>query len=241
MNQVIIGSTAMQHWFKDFDREPSDLDIAVDEEYKGEKANKVEYLYNPHIKYGLGVYAAPEVLLSIKISHLFWEYGWDKHMWDVQFMLDKGIEPDYNLIDKLIPFWEEYLPKVHRSNLESSKEDFFSNSVNNGVDEHDELHHKLVEVPAFTKILKDGCEVELDFNKWDALSEQEKRDVVNEETFVMAFERYDGKIHIVKGFRRQLRDNIIKHFPKPIAMYAIKNYKTFLHPPKEYIGKLTRK
>lgn len=155
-------------------------------------------------------------------------------MWDVQFLLDKGIKPNYDLVDKLISFWEDYLPKIRRSVLEMSKEDFFNNSVNKDVDEHDNLHKQLVEIPAYTKILKDGCEVELDFDKWYNLSEQEKRDVVNEETYVMTFERYNGKMNLIRGFRRQLKDNIMKHFPKPIAFYAIENFKSFQNPPKEY-------
>lgn len=231
MIKTIIGSTAIKHWFSDFNRIPKDLDYAVDEEYKGEKIHGIEYLYNPHLNFN-EAYASPETLLSIKISHLFWDTNWDKHMWDVQFLLDKGIKSNYDLIDKLISFWEDYLPKIRRSILEMSKEDFFNNSVNK--DEHDNLHKQLVEIPAYTKILKDGCEVELDFDKWNNLSEQEKRDVVNEETYVMAFERYNGKLNIVRGFRRQLKDNIMKHFPKPIAFYAIENFKSFQNPPKEY-------
>lgn len=233
MEQTIIGSTAIKHWFPHFNRIPKDLDYAVDEDYSGKKVQDVEYLYNPHLDFSQ-VYATPETLLSLKISHLFWETNWDKHMWDTQFLLKEGVKPDYSLINTLIPFWEEYLPKIRRSVLEMSKEVFFNNNVNKDVDEHDNLHRQLVEVPAYTKILKDGCDVELDFSKWEKLSEQEKRDVVNEETYVMAFERYEGKIDLVRGFRRQLKSNIMKHFPKPIAFYAIENFTSFQNPPKEY-------
>lgn len=72
MRKTIIGSTAIKHWFYDFNRIPKDLDYAVDEEYKGEKIHGIEYLYNPHLNFN-EAYASPETLLSIKISHLFWD------------------------------------------------------------------------------------------------------------------------------------------------------------------------
>lgn len=244
MEKLIIGSTAMKYWFGDeFDREPKDLDYAVSEEYKGEKIKNTEFLYNPILDYSRScevLYIDPQTLLNLKISHLFWDNSWDKHMWDAQFLLKKGFTIDVEFVNKLTKFWDGWLPKIRRSELSQGKEDFFTNAVNQDKNEHDLLHTMLVETPAYTKLLKDECEVELDESKWWKLSEQEKRDVVNEETWVMAFERYDGKLHYVRGFRRQLKDNIIKHFPQYIALFAIENYVSLLNPPKEYIGKLKR-
>ncbi len=242
MKKLIIGSRALKVYYTDFNREPKDLDYAVDIDVKsGEK--DIEYLYNPVIfKYAKDsdYYCPPQLLLNLKISHLFWNINWDKHMWDIQFLLKKGNVIEPHIIQDFRTFWEEYLPKIHRSDLRMTKEDFFTNAVNKDSNEHDLLHEKLAEHPAYKKILKDGCEVELDEVKWDKLSFEEKCDVVYEETSVMAFERYSPKLYWKKAYNRQLKDNIIKHFPFYIALFAIENYILLSTTNKNYQLKLLK-
>jgi hypothetical protein len=76
----------------------------------------------------------------------------------------------------------------------------------------------------YTLLLKDDAEVELDENKWYNLSYEDKTKVVYEETAVMAWERYKNN-HWREAYKLQLKDNIIKHFPPYIAMFAIENYR----------------
>lgn len=231
MKQLIIGSTALKYWFpKDYPREPKDFDIAV-ESFDGLKEDPdVEYLVNPVIlKYQPLGYINPAYLLTLKMSHLFWDINWKKHMYDVQFLLDKGYRYDENILNELIEYWEETKPKIRRSNLSMSAKDFFDNAVNKDDQEHDALHALLNPVPMYTKILKDGCEVELDEEKWKNLSFEEKCDVVFEETAVMAYERFPDKNYSI-GYKKQLKANIIRHFPKYIAIFAIVNYKKVLKP-----------
>ena len=228
MQKTLIGSKALLHWYPDLGREPSDTDYAVSEEVII-KTIGVEYLYNPIFKQFNNSIATPEQLLALKVSHLFWETNWDKHMWDVQFLLTKGNKLNLELYRQFREFFEDFLPKVRRSALNQTKEEFFTNAVNEDVDEHDKLHLLLADVPAYTKILKDGCEVEVDFDKFENLSFEEKLDVVIEETCVMGTERYSGKIPWYKAYGIQLKQNIIKHFPEPIALFAIHNYKQLLN------------
>lgn len=233
MNKTLIGSRALKHWYPDLNREPKDIDYAVSLDKVPSETllcgNKVENLYNPVFdKFEDNNIATPEQLLALKVSHLFWDTNWDKHMYDVQFLLDKGISFNLELYKEFREFFEGYLPKVRRSELEQTKEDFFTNSVNNDVDEHDKLHLLLAEVPAYTKILKDGQEVEVDFDKFEFLTFEEKMDVVIEENLVMNFERYSGKIPWYSAYHIQLKQNIMKHYPEPIALFAVFNYKEFL-------------
>lgn len=240
MKKIIIGSSAIQHWYPDFNRTPKDLDYAVNEDVKSGTPN-IEYLYNPIIFKYLkpeSIYCNSLILLNLKISHLFWDINWDKHMWDTQFLLKKGNYILPTVISEFREFWEEYLPKIHRSNLQMTKDEFFTNAVNKDVNEHDNLHAKLVDNPAYKKILKDGCDVELDEYKWELLSFDEKCDVVYEETSVMAFERYNPKMYWKRAFNRQLKDNIIKHFPFYIALFAIENYIQLSNPQLNYQLKL---
>lgn len=225
---IIIGSVAIKHWYPDFNRVPKDIDFAVDSKRSSGK-REVEYLYNPVICerfLGEEVLDA-NALLTLKMSHLFWDINWDKHMFDVQFLLGKGCTFDLELLGELRKFWENYLPRVRRSRLETTKEEFFTNSVNDGVDEHDNLHKLLAEIPAYTKILRG--EVEVCPQKFKKLTFKEKCEVVQEEAMVMAFERYLD-IYYKASYKRQLKDNIIKHYPEFIALFAIENYRELLTP-----------
>lgn len=163
MNKLIIGSTAIKHYFPDFPRTPKDLDYVVENKAKFKRTEGIEYLDNPVIlKHQSEGYLSPELMISLKVSHLLWDVNWEKHMFDLQFLLKKGYKWDLDLVRELRVYWNETLPKIRRSKLEQSKEEFFTNAVNMDTHEHDFLHTILAEIPAYTKILKDGCEVELD-------------------------------------------------------------------------------
>lgn len=238
---LIIGSTAIKHYFKDFPREPKDLDVAVISKrgLEGNRVNSTEFLENPIIlKHQDSGYLKPDLMLTLKMSHLFWDINWDKHLYDCQFLFDKGCTYDLKLLQELRCYWDTVHPKIRRSNLEQDKGDFFTNSVNKDTDEHDYLHTLLVDRPAYTKILKDNAEVELDENKWSNLTFEEKCDVVIEEAMVMAFERYSGKLNFIKAYNRQLKDNIKKHYPEFIALFAIENYITLEKPMFNYFNKI---
>ncbi len=233
-----IGSSAIKHYFPDFNREPKDIDFAV---YKkdglrqpSDSLKKVEYLENPIIlKYQKEGYCNPDLLLTLKLSHMFWDNMWDKHMFDIQFLFKKGCRYNLNILNELRELWDEVLPKVRRSKLEQTKEDFFTNAVNEDVDQHDILHTYINPIPMFTLLLKDGSEVELDENKWDEMSFENKLEVVREETYVMAWERYKD-IDYRLAFKIQLKQNIQKHFPQYIALFAIENYIQLERPKIKY-------
>src|SRR5690606_27004279 len=128
------------HHFPDLGRVPKDTDYATKTEERSEE-NGVELLYNPEFDYNLDrEVATPEELMTLKLSHLFWDKDFDKHMWDYHFLKGKGIKVNLELYRRFRAFFEDYLPKVRRSNLELSKDEFFTNSVNEDVDEHDKLH-----------------------------------------------------------------------------------------------------
>lgn len=231
MEKLIIGSTAIKYHFPEFPRKPKDLDYVVEDRSKFKREVGVEYLENPIIlKCQKEGHLSPELLTSLKVSHLLWDINWEKHMFDLQFLLKKGFTWDLKLVRELREYWEDVLPKVKRSKLEQSKEEFFTNSINEDSNEHDYLHTLIAEIPAYTKILKDDCEVELDENKWNALSFSEKCDVVQEEAYVMAFERYK-EMDYRSAYKRQLIQNIQKHYPEFIQLFAIENY-TQLEKPK---------
>ena len=164
---LIIGSTAIKNYFPDFNRTPKDLDYAVEDSTEFRNANGVEYLSNPIIlKHQKEGFLSPDLMLSLKISHLFHDINWYKHIYDVQFLLSKGIKYNKELINELIPFWNSTHKKIRKSNLMLTKKDFFDNAVNEDTEQHDFLHTLINPIPMYTLLLKDDAEVELDESKW---------------------------------------------------------------------------
>lgn len=229
--KILTGSSVLKQHFPNF-REPKDKDFFVQDSILKSEERGVEFLYNPIIfKYPMlerDGELTLQGLFNVKISHLRFDINWNKHIFDVQFMLENcpnDCKIDENFQKEQFNFWEEYLPKVRRSKLEQEKEEFFNNTINEDVNQHDFLHTLIADPPAYTKLLKDGASVELDENKWHNLCNEDKDRVVLEEAVVMISERFREGDLIPSAFRRQLKENIIKHYPSYISIYAILNHK----------------
>lgn len=241
MRKIIIGSTAIKHWFPDFPRNPKDLDIAVIDSGEWPKEKGVEYLENKELFWKqwlcLEEYLIPNALLTLKISHLIgWDINWEKHMFDVQFLLKKGCILYPSLFNDLYKLWEEVHGKNKRSDLDMTADEFFDNAVKFPIP-HDELHYILKDTPTFTKVLKDGAEVEVDENKFRTLSFEDKCSLVTEEVMVMALERYES-LGFQRAYSKMLKKFILYHAPIWEALFIIENY-IELHKPKfDYFKKI---
>lgn len=224
--ELIVGSTALKHHFPDFNRVPKDLDIMVPDASIYKSSPEVEYLENPlifnHVKEGQK-YIDPDLLLTLKMSHLFFDIRWDKHMWDVQFLLEQGCKYDINIMMGQFEYWAGFQKRYKRSDLEMTKEKFFTNAVNYDEHEHDYLHTLITPTPAYQKILVDGEDVEISEDKFNALSFEEQLDVVREEVYVMAYERYKDK-HFLVAYSKMLKKFIRQHAPVWMFPFVVENY-----------------
>jgi hypothetical protein len=229
---IIIGSTAIKYFYPDFPREPKDFDVILESKdenikpYLGENFNKkIEILENPIILeyYKGNGFLPPNLLCTLKASHLCWNINWEKHMFDLQFLLKKGNKIDFELFKQLYDYWNTVHSKNKRSDLKMSKQDFFDNSVNYNENEHDFIHTILNPIPIYTKCLKDGCEVELDENKFHALSHEDKLEFVREEIYVMSFERYK-ELGYKHAYNKMLKKFIISHAPFFSIIFILENY-----------------
>lgn len=236
MNEILIGSKAIKHWFPDFPREPNDTDILISEDIKFNKVLKVEYLYNPCFNNYESDVLLPNDLYTLKISHLFWNINWEKHMFDVQFLKEKGCVLDRGLFNRLYEYWNKYHGKNKRSDLKMTAEDFFDNALDT-EHEHDFVHTILNPIPTYTKILKDGAEVEVDEEKFNNLSFEDKCSLAQEEVMVMAWERYPEMDYRV-AYGRMLKKFIISHAPIWEAIFIIENYKRLHKPQFNYFKKI---
>lgn len=223
----LIGSSAIKHHFSDFPREPKDVDYATDLDRNNERG--VEYLYNPVIGSMEGI-ASPDLLYTLKASHVVgWDINWEKHMFDIQFLVSKGAKLDVELFHRLYNFWNIYHLNNKRSDLDMTAEEFFDNAVKSDHG-HDYLHTLLTPNPTYNLVLKDGAEVDVCENKFNTLTFEQKCDLVTEEVMVMAYERYK-KAGFMHAYSRMLKKFILNHAPIWEALFIIENYKA-LHKPK---------
>lgn len=243
---ILIGSSAIKFWYPDFKREPKDLDFIVGEgEIVPPKGENVEYLKNPIFsnkwKYKDSKTMYPDDLCTLKASHLMWDINWEKHMFDLQFLLKKGNKIESDLFWDLYDYWNEYHEKNKRSDLKMSKEDFFDNAINYNVMQHDDLHLIINPTPIYTKVLKDGCEVELDESKFFNLSFEEKLEFVREEVMVMAWERFKN-LDYRTAYNKMLKKFIISHAPKFSLIFILENYiELHKHPKFNFINIINNK
>lgn len=230
---VIIGSTAIKHHFSDFNRAPKDLDYAVSSPIK--KENGTEFLINPILcEVQNEGYLIPDLLYTLKISHLFWDINWSKHMYDVQFLKSKGCKLNKDLFYKLYDYWGVLHGKNKRSDLKMSSEDFFDNAIKSKY-EHDYLHTLIKNPPTFKKILIG--EVEVSEEKFNNLSFEEKKELVVEEVMIMAYERYYN-LDYRSAYSKMLKKFIISHAPMWEALFIIENYIELHKPNFNYINKI---
>ena len=238
---ILVGSKAIKHWFPDFKRQPADTDWIVFEHKAMEIVNgtKTEYLYNPVFKDYKEAILDPDSLYTLKVSHLFWNINWEKHIFDAQFLQDKGCELNISLFWELYNFWSEYHPKIRRSNLDMTSSEFFNNALPKEWS-HDWLHTLINPIPIYTKILKEGAEVDVCETKFNKLSFEDKLELVREEVYVMAWERFKNMDYRV-AYNRMLKKFIISHAPVWEALFIIQNHKILHKPQYNYIEKINTK
>jgi len=240
--QVIIGSHAMRHHFPDFPRDPKDLDIAVEDSQEFKSSKGLEYLHNPLLFKWVpegSKYISSDLLLSLKMSHLFFDINWDKHMWDVQFLLKKGCQYNMDIIEELYTFWKEFHPRHRRSNLNMSKEDFFTNNINYNDGEHDNLHTFINPDPLYKRILVDGEEVTTCPKKFELLPHEDRMELVREEVYVMAWERFRDK-HFMVANSKMLKKFIMQHAPLWMFPFAVENYIVLNRANRDFISQINR-
>ena len=235
-----IGSSAIKHWFQDFPREPKDIDYAIQFKIKSPEKG-IEYIYNPIIpKYNIrnDMYCSPDHLYTLKLSHLFWDINWDKHMFDLQFLKNKGCKLVPNLFNELYEFWNQYHGERKTSDLTMSPDQFFNNAINYNLD-HDKIHEIINPNPLYKKILVGDGTVNTSEDKWNLLTNEEKQDLIREETMVMSYERLAGRDYRT-AYKWQMKQLILKHLPIWQAIFAIENYPVIYLPKFNYKEKIEK-
>jgi hypothetical protein len=173
------------------------------------------------------------------MSHLFWDIFWEKNEWDATFLRKKGCKLIRPLFDELYAYWNVVHGANKRSNLKMNAEDFFDNAVGYPVP-HDDLHEMVIthphfkgqKEPTYKKILKDGEDVDVCMDKFAALTEEEKYNVVMEEVMVMSHERANNRDY------RPVYFWMLKKF---IISHAKLDYPELVRPKFNYIEYLNER
>ena len=204
MTSIIIGSTAMRHWFSDF-REPRDLDLIEKESEYSHKQNgqivechAIPFIeeFDTHVEDG---FLTPKGLLTLKMSHACWPIKTTKTLSDIEFLQRKGIRDyDHELLNKLRKHWDV----VHGKRpvfLKMKNEEFFTKYVKRKIP-HDELHLMLAfgDRPLNERIRPNLESPACSYLMFSELTEDEKFKCAQEEIMVIAVERFG----INKSFRR---------------------------------------
>lgn len=203
---IIIGTKALSYYGNTI-RDPIDTDIMVPQgsvkKYQGKGfdiipvSQSVYNLLNSYLPfkdelYKRVPYATPDMVYTIKCSHLGWSnVSWQKHKQDILLLKKqdcKLIKPLYNA---LVNWWTESLGDKSFLSLDKSKEKFFTDFVEYEYD-HDLLHELITHPlpPTYTKCLKDGEEVLIDKLKFDKLPFSEQVSMFREEITAIALERW---------------------------------------------------
>lgn len=238
---MIIGSTAMKFWFPEV-REPGDFDQFSPEPSSG--ANGDNFWHDTFPSTWLDdCMATPDELLTIKISHSFWEINktWDKHAADILFLRQKGARFLPEVHDVLYPVWLNLHGKK-KTNLNQNKDNFFTDGVTRKYD-HDSIHDSVAygERPLYESILKDGSEVLTDWDKFMAMDHDTQMRLMREEIYATALERIciprDYKGSPGAAYHWALRRTATSLFKGKWALMLMRNYHHLYKPDMDYVGR----
>jgi len=238
MTTIIVGTTALKHHGVHL-REPLDVDVWMQEghTYLGTRMADTHWLPKEILDLvptDIKGYATPDAVYTIKCSHANWDIKWEKTISDILVLKQKySCRSLDNLYEALYKYWKGVHNDKSHLSLAKPKGEFFDDFVTYKYD-HDYLHTLAAydEKPLYTRCLKDGQDVFLDRDKFEALSFEDKVKLFREEMYVITLERY----LIPSGFKMSLPEAWAKGRKKVItslmknwaAKFIILNIEQFL-------------
>lgn len=227
---VIIGSEVIRNNFSDFKRKKGDIDYLV-EKVTGKSNREVEYHSIPPLWNNLKddqMCLTLNQLFTLKVSHSYWNIHWEKTMFDISYLSDKGCILDEKLHDELYEYWKS-IHGIKKVNLNKHTEEFFNDAVERKFN-HDELH-KIVsyyEEPLFKRILVEEDKTLVSKDKFFDMNFIDQIRTVKEEAIVIALERFiiPGKTQSFNvAYNRALKILITSASKGWFPKFIVLNYK----------------
>ena len=183
----IFGSKLIKKYYSDF-REPNDTDWVTNDESKLKESSKEEEFY--YIPFSPSREMTPDEIYTVKVSHAIYDIHWKKTMSDIRFLQIKGCKIIPELLKQLRDYWVEVHGEQHRTDFEVKPGKFFNDRVRRKIN-HDDLHKVINPSPTYLKIVNTG-DVTPNTDKYLNLSEDDKKELLFEEAFVIAIERFSN-------------------------------------------------
>lgn len=214
----LFGSQLIKKYFSDF-RTPNDTDWVtnIKENMRPSKIGVEEYYYMP---FSPSREMTPDELYTVKASHAIYDIHWEKTMSDIRFLQKKGCQIVPDLFNQLRTYWEEIHGYQDRTDFEVEEGKFFEDRVKRKLN-HDDLHKIINPTPTYFKIIDNG--VNPNSKKFDNLTELEKKELMFEEAFVIACERYYN-LPPRKAYNRAQRILVTRLHPIWLADFVIQNW-----------------
>ncbi len=241
---IIIGSYAINRWYGDYSRIPDDVDYVVKGSqtiFIDELSKRQELHTGKHWQYLLDYnknifFADPNMIYTIKVSHLAWDINFDKHMKDVIFLKSKGciLIPEFYQI--LFKAWEEKHGSKSHIKLSASNDKFFNENVTREMN-HDRIHELVAfyDRPLHEKIRIDANSALPNKNKWEQLSYNDKIKCALEEIYVIYLERFNH-LPINHGIVKALKQLITTMTKGYFNLFLIENFEELRTYPKDHLN-----
>jgi hypothetical protein len=222
----LFGSKLIKKYFSDF-REPNDTDWVTNDKskLKPSKIGKEEYYYIP---FSPDREMTPDEIYTIKVSHAIYDIHWKKTMSDIRFLQIKGCKVIPDFLENLRNHWELIHGKQNRTDFEVKPGKFFDDRVRRKVN-HDELHQMINQTPTYLKMIENDVNPNPD--KYHKLTEDEKREVLFEESFVISIERF-SKANDRMAYHIAQQSLVTRLHPVWLADEVIKNWNKWYWNPQ---------
>ena len=226
----LFGSKLIKKYFPDF-RDPNDTDWVTNDitEYNNMLSTKSRYNEIYYIPSTPNREMTPDEIYTLKFSHAIYDIHWEKTMSDIRFLQIKGCKLIPQFLKDLREFWNiKHNQKRCDFNIEEDM--FFKDNVKREIP-HDELHLIFNPNPSY-KLIVDKVKPSKD--KFISLTTKQKDDIVWEEAYVIAIERYIKNFPFRTAYKKSQKDLITRLHPVWLADYIIINWNEFFTPKINY-------
>lgn len=212
----IFGSKLIKKIFPDF-REPNDEDWVtnIESEMKESIIGKKEYYYIPFTP---DREMTADEIYTVKVSHAIYDIKWQKTMTDIRFLQIKGCQVIPEFLTKLREFWIKVHGVQKRVDFDIESDKLFKDNVKREIP-HDDLHLMLNPNPTYLKMV-DG--IKPNKEKFTILAEEEKKELLFEESFVIAIERFASSDRL--SYKKAQQILVTRLHPIWLADFIILNW-----------------
>lgn len=182
-------------------------------------------------------YPSLSTLLTIKYSHMEWDWQWPKTLRHIMIMRKElpNFEIDMELYRALRELWKKEKGYKEFLSLNKPKEEFFNDYVVYEYD-HDYLHTLAAgdKQPAYIQCLKEGEDVLTDYTRYLLMEQEERERMFMEEITVIACERFllkkDNKLSIHEAHMLALQKCCTRLFKNWAAEDVVLNIHKYTAP-----------